>query len=223
MPAELVNASAVIVAHDVNISIFKPRWLLRQNILSEEELADESVMSPTFVRIPTAAFELLVLPDRIQFRPAPDQPRVQSDLLRVLGGIAGTLPHTPFTAIGLNYDYMIEPASEIDFHDWDQQRFAAPISRSVVGDESSGARFGSYFSFDVLGMRLKADLRPVRVETASGAEDDRPKAPKEAILGKFNFHRDLVQSPPVSEVLEVLGNWDSAATYASQLADEAAR
>ncbi len=221
MAVELVNASAVIVGHDVNLSIFRPPWLRDQKILSDEELAGDVVITPLMVRIPAPTFELLILPDRVQVRPSDDPGKAQSDILRVLGGIVSTLPHTPFTAIGLNFDYLMTPEEHAEFQSWNKDSFAAPFSVDVIGSAQEEARFGAYYSFDTLEMCLKADLKPVRrTEQPEGGILKSSTGP-EAMLGKFNFHRDLKERPGVSEILQVLGRWNDAASLALMMAESA--
>jgi len=221
MAVELVNASAVAVAHDVNLSIFRLPWFRDQKILSEEELAGNVVITRPMVRIPTPSFELLILPDRVQVRPSDDPGKAQSDILRVLGGIVSTLPHTPFTAIGLNFDYLMTPEEHTEFQSWNKESFAAPFSLDVIDSAQEEARFGAYYSFDTLGMRLKADLKPVqRIEQPDGDILKSPMDP-EVMLGKFNFHRDLKERSGVSEILQVLGRWNDAASLALKMAEAA--
>lgn len=226
MSANLTACSAVLVAHDVNMSIFKPVWLGRQEILTEEELTGEVIVTPALVRIPTDRFELLILPDRIQMRPAQKCDKAQASLLRVLGGIVTKLPHTPFTALGLNFEYMIRPSEGVDFGERNEEQFAAAFSRGSTPEAQEDIRFGAYFALDVLGMRLRADFKPVQVESRVDAEGLESPAPCEAMRAKFNFHRDLVapgSELPASagEILEMLGAWDSAAAYVSGLASGA--
>jgi len=221
MAVELVNASAVVVAHDVNLSIFRLPWLRDQKILSEEEVAGDVVITPPVVRIPARSFELLILPDRVQVRPSGDPGKAQSDILRVLGGIVTTLPHTPFTAIGLNFDYLMTPEEHTEFQSWNKDNFAAPFSLDLIDSAQEKARFGAYYSFDTLGMRLKADLKPTeRTEQPEGGVLKSSAGP-EAMLGKFNFHRDLKEHPGVGEILQVLGRWNDAASLALKMAEAA--
>ncbi len=221
MAVKLVNASAVVVGHDVNLSIFRPPWLRDQKILSDEELAGDVLITPPMVRIPAPSFELLILPDRVQVRPSDDPGKAQGDILRVLGGIVSTLPHTPFTAIGLNFDYVMTPDEHTEFQSWNKQSFAAPFSVDVVGTAQEEARFGAYYSFDTLGMRLKADLKPVLKTEQPEGGILKSSADPEAMVGKFNFHRDLKGRPAVSEILEVLGRWGDAAALALAMAESA--
>lgn len=221
MAVELVNASAVVVGHDVNLSIFRPPWLRDQKILSDEELAGEVVMTPLMVRIPAPSFELLILPDRVQVRPLDDPGKAQSDILRVLGGIVSTLPHTPFSAIGLNFDYVMTPDEHTEFQSWNKESFATPFSVDVIGSAQEEGRFGAYYSFDTLGMRLKADLKPVRRTEQAERGILKSSAGPEEMLGKFNFHRDLKERPAVGEILQVLGRWGDAASLALTMAKSA--
>ncbi len=220
MCAVLTNSSAILVAHDVNLSIFKPVWLLRHKILTEEELGDETLVSPVVVRIPAPRFELLVLPDRVQLRPDLGSPAAQDDLLRVLGGIVSILPHTPFTAIGLNFEYARKCPRSAKFAEWHRPKFAAPYALQMVPGSHPAARFGAYFSFDVMDMRLKADIKPGRVDKPAPSLADQLTPEQEVMQAKFNFHRDLVQPPEVGEILTVLGRWNSAAALAKRIVNE---
>lgn len=218
MPANLTACSAVLVAHDVNMSIFKPVWLGRQEILTDEELTGEVIVTPALVRIPTDRFELLILPDRIQIRPAPAFNKAQASLLRVLGGIVSKLPHTPFTALGFNFEYMIQPGEGIDFKAWNRQTFAAPFSPRATVETQGDVRFGGYFSMDVLDMRLRADIKPARAASGDAEQGADSPLPPEAMQAKFNFHRDLESPASVAEILAALGAWDGAASCASEFA-----
>jgi len=221
MPADLTTCSAVIVAHDVNLSIFKPAWLGRQGILLDEELAGQVVITPALVRVPTDRFELLVLPDRIQLRPAKESDRCQPDLVRILGGIVSKLPHTPFTAIGLNFDFLLRPAEDRQFAAWNAQQFAAPIALSIIGGEVDSASYGAFFTFAVLGMKLHADFRPVPMGRRE-VQDALAAAPDANVMqAKFNFHRDLATPASVAVIFEVLASWNAASSVASRLAAEA--
>lgn len=208
MAVELVNASAVIVAHDVNLSIFRPPWLRDQGILTDDELQGDVVATPVVVRIGARGFELTVLPDRLQFRPALQSDNANSDLLRVLGGIVSALPHTPFTAMGFNFGYRIIQPKGIDFAQWNRSRFASPVAFAVIPSGAQGtAHYGTYFSFDALDMRVKVDLKPIRKEGFAMHSD-------------FNFHRDLPQDPSIAEILRYLANWNTAALIAHEIAEK---
>jgi hypothetical protein len=215
MLCELADSSVVVVAHDVNLSIFRGPWFKRQAILTDEELSGEIVFAPSLVRIDTPEFDLLLLPDRVQFRPKTNvaAERSQDNLLRVLGGIVTTLPHTPFTAAGLNFGYIICPQDQEQFFDWHRTRLASPFAMAQTGSaEGSGARYGSYFSVAWGDMRLRADLKPVRLEDPAGNRLER-------VMAKFNYHADLQSDVSVNELLAIIGRWRTAGQHALAIAE----
>lgn len=218
MPIEPKMRSCVIVGHDINISILKAPWLVNQGILREAEISNgDAVFTSACVQINAEAFEFLALPDRIQMRLKEDSPDAQANLLRVLGGIATTLPHTPFTAIGLNFEFLLRPDGDIAFEVWNRSRFSAPSSLDATGDMDT-VRFGAYYSLDALAMRVRVNMRPVREFGTKGSEEPERESQDETMLAHFNFNHDLVPAASAPDILQVLGKWVDAATYAAEIA-----
>ena len=88
--------SVVIVANELNLSIFKPVWLCQFDILKPEELSEGILISPAAIQIPGPTFQLVILPNRLQMTfPSSDVDATTEPLNRVLGGILRALPHTP--------------------------------------------------------------------------------------------------------------------------------
>lgn len=222
MPVELAMRSVVMVGHDVNISILKPPWLVRNDILTEDELsAGDVVFSQAVVQVPAGSFEFLALPNRIQMRLSLECEDVPTKLLRVLGGLAITLPHTPFIAVGFNFEYVLHPESDPDFVSRNVARFGSPFAKQVCADKVD-VRFGSYCSFSALDMRVQADLKPGRARMNDAGESLDDTSRPEAMIGKFNFNRELAKPTRPMEVLEFLERWKAAETLASELASAAA-
>lgn len=205
MTAELTNASAVIIAHDVNVSILKLPWLEQNGILTKEDLTGEVVTTNAFTRVSGDRFEFLALPDRIQMR-VQDSDHGQADILRVLGGIVSTLPHTPVTALGMNFDYVVKTELDGDFAEWNRSRFASPCGLDVAKQSGVEARFGTFVSFVVHDMLLKTDIKPCKVKT----EDDENSEAREVegMQVKFNFQADFHESPATPQILKRLAAWD---------------
>ncbi|MCG8402080.1 MAG: hypothetical protein MJA84_10835, partial [Firmicutes bacterium] len=158
-----VQPNVVLVAHDVNLSIFKTSWLAHHELILEDEIGPELIVSPSLVQIPTKEFTLLVLPDRIQLT---IETGISGDsalqhLLRILGGISSLLPHTPFTAMGFNFHNFLVPDIEEDLSEWTVKRFRSPATSAADKYGATELRCGSYFSFDHLEMRVRVDSRPV--------------------------------------------------------------
>jgi len=195
----LVNASAVLLASDFNISIFKPLWLTSNDILQEDDFGEGTLISPAAIQVPSRSFDLLIMPNRLQMvlkRPTQES---QAELLRVIGGVAKTLPHVPYTGIGLNFGYLVPAPDGTDFFAWSTAKFSASWASLVVSPHDTAARFGSYLSYDFMAMRLKIDIKPTRQQESS-----------DLMLAEFNYHLDLKQPGATDQVLEALQKWRAA-------------
>jgi len=218
MKAILESLSIVIVAKDLNVSIFKPFWLMKNNIFHEQELQGNIVITPPAVQIPTQNFQFMVLPDRLQMLMPRQYPDAEADIARVVGGIVKTLPHTPYTAVGLNFNYFIAPESEDAFGAWNRNLFASPVASRLQLPEDKNARFGSYVSFDVLGMRLKIDIKPIKVAANIESLCKSWHTGQDLILLNFNFHSDVVSSEsPADSIIDKLDKWSESLVFSQKL------
>ncbi|MHC4145101.1 MAG: hypothetical protein ACYSWW_10840 [Planctomycetota bacterium] len=215
------NSSVVIIAKDFNLSIFKPLWLMKNNIFREEELKGDIVITPLAVQIPLKNFQFMVLPDRLQIAIPRQYPDAQSDINRVLGGIVTTLPHTPFTAVGLNFHYLVAPESEDAFTSWERALFASPFSNRLHVAEEGNTRFGSYLSFNVLGSRLKMDIKPINAGDKIQGICNSWHPGQDLTRVHFNFHTDVTNAAtPAESTLDSLGKWAEASTLSQELRDK---
>ncbi len=213
----LLNSSAVVIANDVNISIFKPWWLIKSGILKPEEVEGEVVVTPVMVRVPAPAFELVVVPNRVQMTFEADAPEIEGHISRVLGGIVETLPHTPYSAVGLNFHYVATPPHEVAFARWDRDNFASQFANSVTSGEDNEARFGSYVSYNVEGLRMKLDVKPVKATGQMCKAAIASAIGEELIALNFNFHKDVEQGANVAAVKKTLGLRREAAGKAKEI------
>jgi len=222
MKALLADSNLVVVAHDVNLSIFRPPWLVKQGFMTEEELSGELVISPVVVRLPGKGFDLTVVPNRIQMAFPGPNPGATADIDRVLVGIVKTLPHTPYSACGLNINY-IATVEEDRFRPWSEKAFASEAARRAGAAAADDARFGSYFSFDVLGGRLKLDMKPTRTSPGVASVSDDWAENTEVMRLNFNYHFEIAeQDERIAAVLEALGKWDDALEHAKATIDRLA-
>lgn len=196
----LVESSVVILANDVNQSIFNPVWLLKNGILLEDEVRlGEAVYVPGLTRVPTESFEFMALPDRLQMKFPPSVDDAGAVLTRVLVGIARTLPHTPFAAVGLNNQYRLTPTDAAGFSEWNRSMFAAPWAASQCKGETR-ERFGCTFAYDAFGgarMRIRAAVSAQPIDQAIQTD------PTPYVVSLHcNLHRDL--SPSEVEIAKEL-------------------
>lgn len=214
----LENSSIVILAKDFNPTIFKPFWLKKNDIFFEQELQGSIVITPVAVQIPTENFHFTVLPDRVQMVMPRNYSEAENDVDRVLGGIVKTLPHTPYTAVGLNFNYLIAPDSEDKFSEWNRKLFASSLSRKIQSPKDNNSRFGNYVSFDFLETRLKIDMKPIK---ALGNIESLCKSwheNQDLIRINVNFHSDVGNmDSPEKAIIENLNKWTQALAYSEKL------
>src|SRR5262245_17831299 len=116
MAAEQKTALAVITAQQFNPTIFDHHWVGRIVGLAEDYFHPErSFYSPQVASCQARQFNLLVLPDRLQFEPQVEQTGEDAELIRrVVGSVVSALPHTPYTALGLNFAWALRSPGRLN-------------------------------------------------------------------------------------------------------------
>ncbi|HQM80503.1 MAG TPA: hypothetical protein PLX02_02670 [Syntrophorhabdaceae bacterium] len=196
---KLVEDNIVVVAQNLNPSIFNQLWLVKQNIFAEEEIKTGSFFTPAAVNIMATDFDLLIVPERMQltFHVHMNQSNIAK---RIIGAIVVALPHTPYKALGFNFGWMSLPLDEKMFPNHLREIFVSPKNPLSTFFQEEDSRFGIYMSKNIDMMRLRLDIKPV---TIFGEER------KEALQFTLNFHKDLTEDS-VNKILASLENWSSA-------------
>ena len=213
MPAEQVRSNLVVTAHHFNPSVFSQLWLVRNQIVGEDDFASGCLFSDQAVNVETPEFGLLVFPPQLQFVPKVPLDCQQELVEEKVGRIVRTLPHPPCTSVGLNFVWHVKP-EDGDVLVLTRGLFYEPQRRICQLFDTEDARYGAYFSKDILGCRLKLDVRPVIHQ----AEDEQ----HELLQFAFNFHLDLPQEgsdiiPAIERQLQI---WDAARSEAARIVEE---
>lgn len=201
MNRSLVSANVVVTANAFNPSVVRESFLLATKILTAESpLGPGFVFSDQVANVPTARFNLLVVPQQLQFAPILDDRTAAGELvLSVVAPLVEALPHTPYEAAGINFIWQLQPEGES----------VAEASRRLFGARGSALRdvfdvpdahFGFFASKDLGAVRLKLDIKPVHKVAPDGSRN-------EAIHCAFNFHRDLTEKPASVQVRELCSRW----------------
>ena len=203
MSLELVRSNLVIAARHFNPSVFSQLWLVRNGIMEEQEFSSGCVFTEQAVNIDSHEFAMLVVPPQLQFAPKVTPGEQASLIVTKVGGIVRALPHTPYTAIGLNFFWHVRPedGSVVALTRGLFYNGTHPLSELFNTED---ARFGAYFSKDSLGSRLKLDAKPLTVQ--------RKEERTEVLQFAFNFHLDLPEDrdKAVSAIERHLKIWDQA-------------
>lgn len=173
----------VILARQFNPSVITQLWLSRQGILDENgTYKPESILTTNLVQITTDEFVLVVTPDQLQFVPVVPVERQEAIIRDKVGKLVRSLPHIPYRAVGLNFNWHLTPpdgtVSEVT-----RELFARCQDGIYTHFRDKNSRFGAYLSKDYGHFRLKLDVKPINLET-EGQKEDR-------VQFTFNFHYDI--------------------------------
>jgi hypothetical protein len=197
MPWHPAGSVAVIVANQFNPSILKQGWLMKVGVLGPDDLLEKgSLFSDQVVQVRSQYFHMLVLPGQMQFVPAVVPEQEQDLLVDKVGTIVRELPHTPYTAIGLNFNWHLSPADG-DMGRLTRDLFATPDRPLYERFGGDNARFGAYLSKDFGSFRLKLDVKPVHFTEGEKSHH--------RLQFSFNFHSDV---DGAEQIVERLGHWN---------------
>lgn len=191
----------------MNPSILSETWLTRHNIVAENQLQEGSIFSPQAVQFKAELYEMLVLPDRLQVMPTGPAEHQREVVVSTIGRIVELLPHTPYSAAGLNFFWEIRAD---DFAIYNRGSFG-PANRAVQNYfNTPDCRFGFYGSRDALGVRLKLETKPHR-------KLDDPH--NEHVGLYFNFHKDLTDGDTAQQINDLISIWDDAYILSRQITE----
>jgi hypothetical protein len=180
--ALLVNRSLVIVANYFNLSLFRESWFLSEQILTAEQINPSlSVFSPNIVQITSDRFQIVIQPNQLIFNLISQE----ADLLEfeIVSRIVSKLSHTPYQAMGVNFNFMHE---DLDGRSGRAMFYQEGENLYVnFADEAERPRYGAYMSKIYSGSRLMLDIKPVISQLG-------PSDPMNEYLHfQFNYHHDL--------------------------------
>lgn len=204
----LVSANIVIVARNLNPSIFSSLWLVEEEIAKKEDFVEDPICTPMATCAVTSGFRLDVFPERLQIaftNESLDNPKLA---IKPLGDIVHKLQHTPYVAIGANIRWNICPDNPDEFIGLMRKLFAKsdlPLYAEFAGED---ARFGGYLSKNFLGVRMKVDVKPMKEES-------------EFLRFSFNYHLDLEHGKHMDQMEDFLDNWPRMRSKSEAIATSA--
>jgi hypothetical protein len=200
-----LQANAVLLANQVNVSIFQQVWLIEHGIVLKEEFTKDFFFTPVAVSVPTQRFDFLVAPDRVQIG-IKDVEGAVAILGRTLGTITAKLPHTPYTALGFNFNYSFDSTSPLVSARFLRNfvlRADNPLAPEFATED---ARFGMFASKNFREFRLSLDIKPVASEQG------------ESLAVNLNFHRSLTALVNTAEIVQQsVGLWRECFSYSEDL------
>ncbi len=207
MAITCVGSNVVIAAKQFNPSVLSQIWLVKHQIIAENEFEPHSVFTDVIVQVRTKRFQLVAIPEQFQFAPAADENNAASLIEDKVGKIVSELSHTPYRGIGMNFLWHLAPNEEA----------MAALTRRIFFHENTNpfksfdtadAHFGAYMSKNIFGGRLRLDIRPV----------PSPDNKQQYLQFSFNFNRDINEGEDsVAIIKEAISHWNDAQDEAKSI------
>jgi hypothetical protein len=204
-----INAgcAVVIAGQQFNPTVFNQAWLLRLGVLDDDTLESGSLFSDGVVHVRATTFDMLVIPPQLQFIPRVAESSQQELIVAKLSAIVSAIPHTPFSGLGLNFNWHLVP-DDASTNRLSRDLFFLPDRPLYQRFQSENSRFGAYLSKDFGPFRLKLDIKPITVQLADHVE--------QRIQFAFNFHFDL-QDDAAASITQRLEQWGEVATEVNEV------
>jgi len=211
MAIKCIGSNVVIAAKQFNPSILSQLWLVKHQIIAENEFEPNLVITDVMVQVATKQFQLIAVPEQFQFAPAADEANAASLIQDKIGKIVSNLSHTPYTGIGMNFLWHLIPEEEV-IPALTRKIFFRENIDPFKSFDTADAHFGGYMSKNIFGGRLKLDIRPVK-SLEKSIENG-----KSFLMFAFNFHRDIKgDENPVASINEFLTHWNDAQSEAERI------
>lgn len=211
MSLELANSTVVIAARQFNPTITREYWLVRHGVLGPEEVQQGSVFTDVIVQVNSPRFRLHITPAQFQFSPTVSPDEQQNLINDKVGVIVENLPHTPFTAIGLNFTWHLIPDESDSIEQLGRTLFYSDDHPLYHTLDSADARFGGYVSRNILGFRMKLDMKPsIRVNGEQRVD---------FMNLAFNFHLELPEDESVAAIVNAIQQWETVSNEAQRIAN----
>lgn len=206
-------AGIVVTAQSFNPTIFTETWLSQNDVLCPDSLEGMRVFSPDLAQFQTPEVRVQIIPLKMQI--SFNIHNVSGDFkvpLKIPKRICELLPHTPYKALGLNFDYYVLPPESQDFFTYNRALLGTGDYRLLEEFSTTNARFGRYFSKDHGDARLRLDIKPV----IGGPEN------RDLIQFSFNFHFDVADldiGVRSRKLIKHLQTWATLREYSLRLVE----
>ena len=209
---EKAASGIIITAQTFNPSIFTETWLSQNHIIDANDLIGLRVFSAEMAQFQTSDMRVLVIPPKMQITfPIPEVEGDFESPKEVAARTVELLPHTPYQALGLNFDFFATQPADQNFSDYDRTLLGSGDYQLLREFSSSDSRFGRYFSKDYEEARLKLNIKPVKKVDPGN---------QEILQFSFNFHYEVSQldsDDRVEKLIQLIGTWNSLKQYAQHL------
>ncbi len=197
----------VVIARNLNPTLFNQHWLIINEFVTQEELSKGgSIFTDDTVQINADKFVLTVTQQQMIF-----VPKLLSDIsseIEVLKRIIEKIPETPFSAVGINFTYQIlenEPSASSIFDYARKLFYNGELNLYKQHFSDASCNFGAYLSKNVEGVsdaRLKLNILPINDMADDG--------PDKRLQLHFNYHLEYnISIDKAEKIVSFLSKYDT--------------
>ena len=206
-------SSIVLTAQSFNPSVFTETWLSEYRVLPADKLVGVRIFAPQVAQFQASQVQVLVAPPKMQITfPILAEGEDHELACGIASRTVELLPHTPYKALGLNFDYFVPSPEGQDFNEYDRVLFGDGASKLLAEFRTPDAKFGRYFSKAFGDARLKVDVKPVK----AGPQN------KDLLQFSLNFHHALPEVPLEERaklLLRMISTWGKLRNYSERLVE----
>lgn len=201
----LLMQNIIVAAKAFNPSIFSQLWLMQQGFINEQDKIEHQILQPMIAQLFTHTLELTVIPDRMQIVFINELRENPDTLVEKTKGIIKALQHTPYVAIGANFDWKITSRKLMDIIERLFKESSEPFLSNFA---NPGTKFGFFISLEPEELKpnitVNLDIRPLK-----GQDDDMRCA--------FNCNMDLTGDNKIDDMSGFLDKYNLMKKYSDNI------
>lgn len=190
-----------IIAQGFNPPLFTEYWLKKEKFIPDDiDVLPTAISTPQFVQISSKKFNLIVLPDQLQFSII-DDTKLGIDFIKT---VIEKVPSLTYIAMGFNFDYFV-PDKEVK-----HGLFFVPANKLYQEFRVADAKLGTILSKNFENSRLSLTAKPTKAIDPKGIES-------EVYHYSINYHFDLKRPDNKSIIVAAVDNWNKYLKYSDKL------
>lgn len=200
MNKSLIANGFVVINNGLDLNGLNSYWLVKNEIISEEDLRGNHIFTSNFIQLSLNKFSLtlnnnsVILSINNNYN---EQDYIEG--VNKLIFLLTKLKNTFNLSCGINFNWILNDLNGGEYFEISKKLFFVNDNPLYKEFENNRPCFGAYMSKDFEDSRLKLDIKPVH-SNLDGINEG-------TLHFNFNFHKDLVDSTSIDELEAYLKKW----------------
>lgn len=213
MDKSLIANGFVVINNGLDLSNLNSYWLVKNEILNEEDLIGNHIFTNNFIQINLNKYSFTLNNNSIILTISNNYSEQDYDegvdkLILLLKNLKNTLN----LSCGINFNWVLDGLKDGEYFELSKKLFFVNNNALYQDFEEGNPCFGAYMSKDFKDARLKLDIKPVHANQGNINAG--------TLHFNFNFHRDLLDSSSFDELNDYLKNWRDYKTESEMLVNK---